>query len=79
MNKEDYMKLSKGRLAELLAERDREPVMTFPYPLFAARPQCYEPGGVCTNPQRDCVNCPHPNMGIGHWTTTTTNTTKKDD
>lgn len=21
-------------------------------------PPCYAPGGICTNPQMDCINCP---------------------
>ena len=27
----------------------------FRFPTF---PPCYAPGGVCTNPQMDCINCP---------------------
>ena len=74
MTKEDYMKLSKEKLAELLVERDREPAITMPY---TPRLQCYEPDGVCTNPQMDCINCPRRNMmGNGHWTVTTINDTK---
>lgn len=23
-------------------------------------PKCYEPGGFCTNPHMDCINCPQP-------------------
>lgn len=32
-------------------------------------PPCYW-GGSCTNPHRDCVNCPRPNVSGGTWTTT---------
>ena len=69
MTKEDYMKLSKERLAELLAERDNEPWF-IPY-LFTPVIQqtqlsCYAPDGICMNPQKDCINCPkHGNYGLG--------------
>ena len=59
MTKEDYMKLSKERLAELLANRDSLIDKLFmidnntPY----AIPPCYS-GGPCTNPHYDCINCP---------------------
>lgn len=66
LTKEDYMKLSKERLAELLVERDREPALTIP---IVANPKCYEPGGTCINPQRDCINCPKT---YGQSTITTT-------
>ena len=75
MTKEDYMKLSKERLAELLAERDREPAVTMPY---TPDLRCYEPDGLCMNPQMDCVNCPRRYVGGAHWTTTTNHTTKED-
>ena len=26
--------------------------------LDAREPKCYEPGGTCTNPHKDCINCP---------------------
>lgn len=78
MTKEDYMKLSKERLAELLVERDI-PQM-FPPPTYIptiiqqARPLCYEPGGTCTNPFHDCVNCPRLATTGGTWTTDTQGT-----
>ena len=63
MKKEDYMKLSKERLAELLEERDNQQnvqptyvptiIQTNPYEL-----PCWHKDGVCTNPHRDCINCP---------------------
>lgn len=58
MTKEDYLRLPKERLAELLAERDAQPFIG-PYipPLFSRPLTCFE-GGPCTNPQMDCVNCP---------------------
>lgn len=32
-------------------------------------PPCYI-GDPCTNPHRDCINCPRPNVSGGTWTTT---------
>ena len=59
MRKEDYLKLSKERLAELLAERDlSDQLAAFgPYPETWHVP-CYAPNGICTNPHKDCINCP---------------------
>ena len=61
---EDYMKLSKRRLAEMLVERDKidsqrqAPLMPYPYPITYEGKPCYAPDGICTNPHRDCINCP---------------------
>lgn len=30
---------------------------------YNTRPLCWEPGGTCTNPQMDCVNCPRKTAG----------------
>jgi len=32
---------------------------------------CYAPNGICTNPQRDCINCPKIGTS-GTWSTNTT-------
>ncbi len=60
MNKEDYMRLPKERLAELLAEKDAEnkisPCLPIGVPTWG--PDCFH-GGPCTNPHHDCINCPH--------------------
>lgn len=77
MKKEDYMKLSKERLAELLAERDNAPsvipnIQPAPIMIQPYHPLCYEPGGVCTNPQMDCINC--PKHGGGYYSTFGTST-----
>lgn len=84
ITKEDYMKLSKERLAELLVERDNKPD---PRP-YIHIPQegwlpCYAPNGICTNPQRDCINC--PKLG-GNWNpfiserfTVTSNSTETEE
>lgn len=31
---------------------------------------CYAPDGICTNPHRDCINCPKIGTG-GSWSTST--------
>ena len=66
MKKEDYMKLTKERLAELLAERDSQPVI--PAIIDNSHLSCFE-GGPCLNPFHDCVNCPRQTTG-GSWTST---------
>ena len=53
MTKEDYMRLPKEKLAELLVEKETQ---RFAY--MQIHPLCYEPGGTCTNPFHDCINCP---------------------
>ena len=37
---------------------------------------CYAPDGICTNPCRDCINCPKRSTG-GTWSTSI-NTNKED-
>lgn len=58
MTKEDYMQLSKERLAELLVERDNEPCITSPQQMQKIFPDCFKADGICVNPQKDCINCP---------------------
>lgn len=77
MTKEDYMRLPKERLSELLVEKETQRVAYMPIHL------CYEQGGTCTNPFHDCVNCP---KAFGSWsnytgqlTTNTTNTERNDN
>ena len=80
MTKEDYMRLPKERLAELLAERDSAPPAIINPLITLPRPQCWEEGGTCSNPFHDCVNCPRRGSSGGIVTktegtyTTTTNT-----
>ena len=69
MTKEDYMKLSKERLAELLAERDSN-IRIVPMNVPPWHPTCFE-GGPCTNPFHDCINCPRHFSSSGTYTTTT--------
>ena len=76
MNIDDYMKLSKKRLAELLVERDAleqqyRVVKNLPIPTTPYEPPCYH-GGICTNPFHDCINCPRYSM-TGNTITTRTN------
>lgn len=77
MTKDDYMKLSKERLAELLAERDarrelyRDILPNISPIVVNQRPLCYEPEGTCTNPLMDCINCPRKGSSYGTWTTDT--------
>ena len=72
MNKNDYMKLSKERLAELLEERDKSPIFYYQPALVGQHnPPCYAPDGICTNPQMDCINCPKRNSSGGYTTTNT--------
>ena len=74
MTKEDYMRLPKERLAELLVEADQrlKPFMVAPAQNLP-RLQCCEPGGICTNPFRDCINCRRTFSGdAGVFTTTDT-------
>lgn len=63
MTKKDYMCLPKERLAELLVERDNAPSFIPSLPFYQSRPLCWEPGGTCTNPLMDCINCPKKTTG----------------
>lgn len=62
MTKEDYMRLPKVRLAELLAERDALEERFRGIPLQTWQNPCLDPSWPCTNPQHDCVNCPRTNV-----------------
>ena len=77
LTKEDYLKLGIERLAELNVEKDKllykqEHEQDTPYAPYApyipyeikTSPLCYEEGGVCTNPQMDCINCPKKSSSI---------------
>lgn len=70
MTKQDYMRLSKERLAELLAERDAQqpiqPVKWHPY-----QTTCGIDGGMCINPFHHCDGCPRMQMYIYKTSTTT--------
>ena len=68
MTKDDYMRLPKERLAELLVERDWEQKKT--EPPFIPFAQCFDPNGLCMNPFHDCINCPRQSSGAGTWVST---------
>ena len=44
------------------------------FPTVAIRPLCWEPGGTCTNPHMDCINCPRKTTGGGFNTASGTST-----
>lgn len=78
--KEDYMCLSKERLAELCVEKDKEilerdmqkytpELKPFEFPSLD-RNDCFH-GGPCTNPFHDCINCPRQFSGDGTTISTT--------
>ena len=71
MRKEDYMRLPKERLAELLEERDNmSHTPTFPpIQITPPNPPCYAPDGTCMNPQQDCIGCPKLWSTGGSWAT----------
>lgn len=75
MTKEDYMRLPKERLAEMLVARDNEPTVRY-IPFQSQRLKCFESGGVCTNPLIDCNDCL---KRFGDDTTITTHTILKDE
>jgi len=60
LTKEDYMRLPKEQLAELLVERD-ERELTLPPFVVPSVSMC--DGTHCTNPQMDCINCPRKTSG----------------
>lgn len=56
------------------ARKEYEKSTTYHYPIY--QPMCFH-GGVCTNPMRDCINCPMHSSGAT-TNTTTSGTCKKD-
>lgn len=58
------------------------PPITTPWYQYSdtREPKCYEPGGTCTNPHMDCVNCPRT-YNNGTYTTATRDipTTMKEE
>ena len=69
LTKEDYMRLSKERLAELLVELNL-PIIHLPdAPAIPVVPEITRlsfgcDGIHCTNPQMDCINCPRKITGV---------------
>lgn len=62
LTKEDYMRLPKERLAELLVEMDSHPIQDIReipiVPTPGPKVNWWCDGTICTNPQMDCINCP---------------------
>ena len=73
LTKEDYMKLGLERCAELLVERDNYQYFPYVPPIYVGWDDCFY-GGKCTNPNKDCINCPRT-----RYTITSTDTTLKKD
>lgn len=63
----DWDKLSKEQQDEFLK---RLIMPNYDSPFQSIYPPCYAPDGICTNPQRDCINCPKRGDG-GTWSTNT--------
>lgn len=64
LTKQDYMRLSKERLAELLAEMDSHPIEPIQIPVMPTTPSGWWcDGTICTNPHMDCINCPRKTTG----------------
>lgn len=64
LTKEDYMRLPKERLAELLVERDNEILTPITLPKIPSNPSLFGCDGIhCINPQMDCINCPRKITG----------------
>lgn len=55
------------------ARKEYEKPITYHYPIYG--PPCHH-GGICTNPFKDCINCPRTGGDIG--ISTTSETCKKD-
>lgn len=56
------------------ARKEAEESATFHYPFYPA--MCFH-GGVCTNPFKDCINCPRQSNDYTH--STTSGTCKKEE
>lgn len=64
LTKEDYMRLPKERLAELLVERDNKIPAPITLPKIPSNPSLFGCDGIhCVNPQMDCINCPRRTTG----------------
>lgn len=51
---------------------------SYHFPTVTVRPLCWEPGGTCTNPQMDCINCPRKTSGGMPNTASGTSTAKAE-
>lgn len=60
------------------AEKQYNESVAYHYPTMPQRPLCWEPGGTCTNPHMDCINCPRKTTGGGFNTNSGTSTLKAE-
>ena len=59
LTKQDYMRLPKERLAELLVEIESQKIELQKIELPLSPSSVWGCDGIhCTNPQMDCINCP---------------------
>ena len=79
LTKEDYMRLPKERLAELLVEMGSPLIEPIQIPVMPTTPSGWGCDGVhCTNPQMDCINCPRKVTGGMFNTQSHTSTLKAE-
>ena len=81
LTKEDYMRLKKERLAELLVELTSGPNLVSIPVIPNEEPLRWCDGTICTNPQMDCIGCPRTSIGkvyISPNTATGTSTLKAE-
>lgn len=82
-SKEDFMKLDKKRLVEMLLDlqEKQDEMIAYPQPYtpfnpgdYRGEPPCWSPDGHCSNPFHDCIDCPgkQTRPGTTTWTTHTT-------
>lgn len=60
------------------AKRQYDESVAYHFPIMPQRPLCYEPGGTCTNPHMDCINCPKKTTGGVFSTSSGTSTSKAE-
>lgn len=82
LSKERIVELLLETQTEIQTEQETTPNVTpyipwYPYnPPYVSSPNtiytpCWAPDGYCSNPQRNCINCPKTAYsGSGTWTTT---------
>lgn len=70
---EDYIKGYTNGYKDATEEYNKS--VSYHFTPVTIRPLCWEPGGTCTNPQMDCVNCPRRTTG-GFNTQSGTSTAK---
>lgn len=67
LSEEDYM-----TILEAIWESEMKPIQIQSFPFVPSyQLPCYSRDGICTNPQRDCINCPRQGNYGSTWTTDT--------